>query len=157
MSLGHRIYVRKKYIDIYRNLRSDSQASPRVFTENKDLFTLCCMIGFKSGIRNEIKNTEMLLWSGTLDEHQETVLKAIAIKSSEEESLDILDEPEKVYKIGEQYADRGMEILIEDIFKPYIKEQDDGTLTVVYNANADLLKNIILYVDNINEETSPFN
>lgn len=156
MSLGHRIYVRKKYIDIYRVLRTDSQASPRIFTENKDLFTLCCTIGFKSGKRNELKNTEMLLWSGTFDEHQETVLRAIAVKSSEEESLNILDNPEKVYRIAEQYADSGMEILIKEVFQPYINKQDDDTLTIVYNAKSDLLKAIIHYVDAINEEYSPF-
>ena len=79
------------------------------------------------------------------------------MKASGEESLDILDDPDKVYRIVEQYADRGMEILIEDIFKPYIKEQEDGTLTIVYDAKADLLKNLIHYIDNLNVETSPFN
>lgn len=157
MSLGHRIYVRKKYIDIYRALRSDSQASPRIFTENKDLFMLCCTIGFKSGKRNELKNSEMLLWSGTLDEHQETILRAIAVKSLEEQSLNILDEPDRVYKIAEQYADHGMEILIEDIFQPYINvNENSGNLTIVYDAKADLLKTIIHYVDNLNVESSPF-
>ena len=157
MSLGHRINVRKKYIDIYRALRSDSQASPRVFTENKDLFILCCTIGYKAGKRNEIKNNEMLLWSGTLDEYQETVLRAIAVKASDEENLNILDKPDHVYKIAEKYADHGMELLVENIFKPYIKEQDDGTLTIVYNEKADLLKTIIHFVDNLNEMTNPFN
>jgi hypothetical protein len=156
MSLGSRIYVRKKYIDIYRELRNDKPSSPRIFTENKDLFVLCSTIGFKSEKQNELKNTEMLLWSGTLDENQETVLKAIAVKSSEEKNLSILDNMETVYRISEQYADRGMEILIEEIFQPYIKEKDDGNLTIVYNEKADLLKAIIHYVDSLNEETSPF-
>ncbi|WP_096273381.1 hypothetical protein [Paucisalibacillus globulus] len=156
MSLGHRIYVRRRFIDIYRELRTDKKSSPRIFTENKDLFTLCCTIGYKSGNRNELKNTEMLLWSGTLDEHQETVLRSIAVKSSGEQNLNILDDAEKVYKIAEQYADHGMEILIEEIFKPYIKEQEDGTLTIVYTEKADLLKAIIHFVDSLNEDNSPF-
>jgi|SRR5699024_2328251 len=156
MSMGERIYVRKKYIGIYRALIDDSPASPRIFTKNKDLFTLCTTIGFKSGKKNQIKNTEMLLWSGTLDEHQETVLRSIAVKSSEEQNLNILDEPGKVYKIAEEYADHGMEILIEDIFKPFIKVQDDEMLTIAYNAQADLLKTIIHYVENLVEENSPF-
>lgn len=157
MSLGHRIYVRKKYIDIYRELRTDKPSSPRIFTENKDLFTLCCTIGFRSGQRNELKNAEMLLWSGTLDAEQETVLKAIAVKSSEEQNLNVLDEASKVYKIAEQYADYGMRILIEEIFKPFIKEQEDGTLTIVYNTKSNLLKTIIYYVDSLKEQDSPFN
>ncbi|MET3699835.1 dnd system-associated protein 4 [Bacillus oleivorans] len=156
MSLGNRIYVRKKYIDIYRELRTDKPSSPRIFTENKDLFVLCSTIGFKFGKRNELKNTEMLLWSGTLDEHQDTILKAIAVKSSDEQNLSILDDQEKVYRIAEQYADKGMEILIVEIFQPYIKEQEDGTLTIVYNEKADLLKQLIYYVDSMNEEISPF-
>jgi dnd system-associated protein 4 len=156
MSLGHRIYVRKKYIDIYRELRADKPSSPRVFTENKDLFILCCTVGFKFEKKNELKNTEMLLWSGTFDQHQDTVLKAIAVKSTNEQNLSILDDPESVYRISEQYADKGMEILIEEIFEPYIKEQEDGTLTIVYNEKADLLKGIIHYVDSLNEEINPF-
>lgn len=156
MSLGHRIYVRKKYIDIYRELRSDKPSSPRVFKENKDLFVLCSTIGFKFGEKNELKNTEMLLWSGTLDEHQETVLKAMAVKTSDEKNLSILDEQEKVYRIAEQYADKGMEILIDEIFKEYMKENDDGTLSIVYNESAQLLKQLIYYVEGINEEISPF-
>lgn len=156
MSLGHRIYVRKKYIDIYRALRSDSKASPRVFTGNKDLFILCCTIGFKEGKKNVLKNTEMLLWSGTLNEHQETVLRAIAVKSSDEENLSILDEPEKIYRVAEEYADYGMEILIEDILSPYITPQEDETLTVVYNSQADLLKTIFHYVDSLVAKNSPF-
>ncbi|WP_412974760.1 hypothetical protein [Ornithinibacillus sp. 179-J 7C1 HS] len=157
MSLGHRVYVRKKYIDIYRELRTDKPSSPRIFKENKDLFTLCCTIGFNFGMKsNELKNTEMLLWSGTLDEHQDTVLKAIAIKSTKEKNLSILDNVEDVYRIAELYADHGMEILIEELLKPYIKEQEDGTLSIVYNEKADLLKAIIHYVDSLKEESNPF-
>ncbi|WP_193063710.1 hypothetical protein [Oceanobacillus oncorhynchi] len=156
MSLGNRIYVRKKYIDIYRELRTDKLSSPQIFTENKDLFTLCCTLGFRSGNRNKLKNAEMLLWSGTLDDHQEAVLKVIAVKSSEDRNLNILDDIDKVYKIAEQYADYGMEILIEEIFKPYIKEQESGALTIVYNEKAELLKTIIHYVDSLKEDSSPF-
>ncbi|MFS0671727.1 hypothetical protein AB1K81_00865 [Ornithinibacillus sp. 179-J 7C1 HS] len=105
---------------------------------------------------NELKNTEMLLWSGTLDEHQDTVLKAIAIKSTKEKNLSILDNVEDVYRIAELYADHGMEILIEELLKPYIKEQEDGTLSIVYNEKADLLKAIIHYVDSLKEESNPF-
>lgn len=156
MSLGHRIYVRKKYIDIYRELRIDKPVSPRVFKENKDLFVLCSTIGYKFEHKNQLKNSEMLFWSGTLEDYQETVLKAIAIKSSKEDTLSILDDQEKIYRIAEQYADAGMEILVEQILHPFVKEKEDGTLTIIYNEQTDLLKQLIYYIDSLNEESSPF-
>jgi len=157
MGLAERIFVQKRYIDIFRELRIDKQSSPRIFKENKDLFVLCCTIGFKLNKRsNELKSSEMLLWSNTFDEYQETVLKAIALKSVGNSDLTILDKPAKVYQIAQLYADKGMEILIEEIFKPYIKETKDGTLSIVYNEKAELLEALIHYVYSLNEISDPF-
>ncbi|MGY3716244.1 hypothetical protein ACWE42_12060 [Sutcliffiella cohnii] len=148
MSLGIRVYVSKKYIDIYRELIKDKPSSPKIFNENRDLFTLSCLIGYQSGKSNStVEKREQLLWSGTLDPYQETVLKAIAVKSSDDNTLSVLDKPDEVYKIAEKYADRGMEILVEEVFEDYIEEREDGTLTVVYNNKSLLQKELMYYID----------
>ncbi|WP_079476243.1 hypothetical protein [Marinococcus halophilus] len=157
MSQGHRVYVRKKYIDIYRELRAQKSSSPRIFKDNKGLFVLATTIGFKSGEQKSFQNKEQLMWSDALDDYQQTVIKAIAIKSTNENNLNILNNPEEMYSIAENYANKGMDILIEEVFKDYIKENEDNTLTIAYNEKSQLQRQLAHFVDSLQKENNPFN
>lgn len=147
--LGHRIYVRKKYLGIYRELINERPGSPKIFNENKDLFTLCVTIGYRDGKANDLENRDMLLWSGTLEKNQMTTFKAIALKENEGDPR-IFENIENVFRLIEKYADQGMDILVENVFEDYIEKKEDGILTIVYNQKDRLYlqKSLLHFIDN---------
>lgn len=142
-----RVYANRKYVDIYRGLRSDRPTSPRLFPENKDIFLLCCALGFKFGVRNKIEKREDIIRSNTFDPDQETLLKLIALRSEPDAGFALLDDSDAIIRIAEEYADKGMEILVTTVLSDYVNEREDGTYTLVYTDKSYLQKELFHFVD----------
>ncbi|WP_027416641.1 hypothetical protein [Aneurinibacillus terranovensis] len=144
MSISNiRVKVNKKYQGIYKELTSETSVHHKIFEQHGDLFTLCVCIGYKNNKSNEFKGMD-LFWSHSLNKYQETVIKTIALKSSD--NYEIIHDNDAIIDIVEGYADGGMEILLEEVFKEYVLEKDNGELMLEFSNVNQLEKDIAMYV-----------
>ena len=107
--------------DYARLLEKDS---PFAGKENKDLFIMAMVVGFREGARVELDRKEGFIRIEYLNPNEESIIKAIAV--AEEGGLDILLDKRKVYSIAEEYAAGGIKLLKDKVFSggygSYIKK-----------------------------------
>lgn len=110
------IFKSKKYEDIY-----DVLVNKRHIFKMSELFTLCASLGFKHNnpVPFDNKGTEMR--SEHFKESQLTVLYSIMINSplikADLDSFRDYDFIKNSFKIIEQYAEGGMEIICREVFE----------------------------------------
>lgn len=110
------IFKSKKYEDIYNVLVNKMH----IF-KMSELFTLCASVGFKhnNSVSVDSKGTEMR--SEHFKENQLTALYSIMINSplinADLDSFRDYEFIKSAFKIIEQYAEGGMEILCRDVFE----------------------------------------
>lgn len=140
-----RIRVSKKYVGIYKDLTSDKKnLREPIFKQHADVFVLCCILGFRDGKRVPLEKGEQLFFSHYLTNEEETTLKAIAI-AEKDKNYQILDDEKALVQIVEEYANRGMEILIENVLSNFIRENEDGYY-LQFSENDLLEKGILSFI-----------
>jgi dnd system-associated protein 4 len=97
--------------DYARLLEKDS---PFVGKENKDLFMMAMMIGFREGSRSPLDKKEGFVRIEYLNEKEKSIIKAIVV--AEEGDLSVLANKGKVYSIAEEYAAGGIKLLKNKVF-----------------------------------------
>lgn len=88
----------------------------------KDLFLVCATLGAKEGKRSKIENRNGREFRSTFFSDRERKLAYSIILNDEEYGKDIekfssLDFPREARKLLEEYAEGGMDILVEEVFK----------------------------------------
>ena len=121
------IFKSKKYEDIY-----DVLVNKKHIFKMSELFTLCASLGFKHSepVPFESKGTEIR--SEHFKENHLTALYSIMINSplikADLDSFSDYDFIKNAFKVVEQYAEGGMEILCKEVFeknwKVYTLEED---------------------------------
>lgn len=100
---------------IYDNLRELAEFKS---LDNKDLFIMALVFGYKSGKKRELKSKEKTESGFTreryLTDNDNCILKAIAIQ--QENEVDVIRDIQKVYTIAEEYANEGIYHLKEFVF-----------------------------------------
>lgn len=110
-NIPDRLYVSNK--DDYKRIQE--RDSPLAQKENKYIFMMAMVIGYKEGSRvNLPKGKEEWVRTEYLNSDEKSVIKAIAV--AEEGSLDVLLDKKKVYSIAEEYAAGGIKLLKNSIF-----------------------------------------
>lgn len=86
--------------------------------DNKDLFMMAVVFGYKSGKKRELKSKDKTESGFTreryLSDNDNCILKAIAIK--QENKVDVIRDIQHVYSIAEEYANEGVYHLKDFIF-----------------------------------------
>lgn len=84
--------------------------------ENRIPYMLALTRGFQEGVRLDLEEekTEGFILVKTLKERDKALIKTIAI--SEEEDLSVLNNKKKVFRIADEYAAGGIQLLKERIF-----------------------------------------
>ncbi len=142
-----RVKVNKKYFGIYRDLTSDTNLHSRMFEMHGDIFTLCTTLGFRLGNYKQMETKgEALFWSHNLTSEAELTIKSIAI-SNQSNEYTILENDNSVILIAENYADIGMEILIQRVLYPFIMEESGGFFLKFTNEDC-LEKEILDFIYN---------
>ena len=74
------------------------------------------LIGFKNGLKNEIKDRDPsgFFRTETLNDKEKSLIKTIAI--ADQNDLLVLKDKKKVYRIAEEYAAGGIKILKDKVF-----------------------------------------
>jgi len=131
------IFKSKKYEDIYDKLVNKKH----IFKMN-ELFTLCAALGFKHNKPVPLKSKGTEMRSEHFKENHITALYSIMINSplikAELDSFSDNDFIKNAFKIIEQYAEGGIEILCREVFE---KNWNGYELTVDYEYyDVDLLR-----------------
>lgn len=111
MSYPKIIYRTKNDKESYEELKEDP-----IFSElqNKDLFLIALTVGYKEKKRKQIdkKDPKGFVRTEYLGPEDWMIVKSVAI---DEESEEVLNKPEIVIQIAEEYAHGGLEFLLEDL------------------------------------------
>jgi hypothetical protein len=106
------IYIKKSQRPDFDILLKDSIFKEK---ENKHVFLLAMLIGFKNGIKIKLTDRDSKGFFRTeyLSDREKALIKAIAI--ADQKSLLILKDKKKVYSIVEEYAAGGIKILKDKV------------------------------------------
>lgn len=94
--------------------RLKDKDSPFSDNDNWELFMMALIVGYESGTPIALEKKLGYAQAVTFDETDLSIIKAIAVK--ETGSLDVLINKSKVFSIAEQYANAGIELLVEKVF-----------------------------------------
>lgn len=153
------IYTSKKWKDFYQALctnrnNTDGLNMP-IFDKYTNLYTLCCVIGFKKNKRTPLETKESLFTLEQIDENDEwPVLLSIAWLSGIKD-LSVFANTKEMLNVCSEYAETGIEILanmypMNSLFKDgqliTNKEPDDfkyDLITAISALKNDYLEEII--------------
>ena len=109
-----RVFVRKKDIDDFRVLQQEKDSN-FYKKDNKSIFLMAMILGFNNKQRIPFDKREEFVRMEYFSQEDKSLMKAIAIKSSEK-GLKVLLDPQAIYSIAEQYAAGGIGYLKEMVF-----------------------------------------
>jgi len=101
-------------------------------SDHAEVFILSMSIGFKDKRRTALEDAYPLINMNSLSEDQEWLIKALAI--SETGGVDILNQPRQIIKIAEEYANGGIDILYDRIYRgagEYAKRLEEELRSIV--------------------------
>ncbi|MBL4953032.1 hypothetical protein JK635_12490 [Neobacillus sp. YIM B02564] len=109
------LYTSKKYEEIYFHLNQKYEI------KYQDLFLLCATLGFKKNRKASIGERGRELRTNYLNTRQKATVYSIILSDEElGRNIEAFDEddgfPKKARKRLEEYAEGGMEILVEEVF-----------------------------------------
>lgn len=141
-----------EYEVYFKSLGKSDKDNEKLFNSMKDVYMLAVVIGFKYKKKKEIKRASSdPIKLDIFDEHDKVIMDIIALyENIHEKDLSLLrsDKEDEKYKLIEEYANAGIEILIREIcnkgsrlddlknfaktFSPIIEGNDD-ILDVLFN------------------------
>lgn len=108
-------YTSKKYEEIYIHLNSELKLG------YKHIFLLCATLGAKNNRKSPIDNNGREFRSSYLTNEEENILYSIILNDSDIgrniEAFNDRDSQVQMRKLLEQYAEGGMDILVDEVFK----------------------------------------
>ncbi|WP_078427507.1 hypothetical protein [Alkalihalobacterium alkalinitrilicum] len=132
------LYTSKKYEEIYFYFNTKFEV------KYQDLFLLCASLGFKKDQKDSIGDRGREFRTNYLNTRQKATAYSIILSDSELgrniEAFSDKEFPKKARKRLEEYAEGGMQILVEEVFG---KRWDGNTLDPAYKEyEVDLLSYI---------------
>lgn len=136
----YRVYTKPEYVKVYQRLKG------LVFNEYHTLFALCVYLGYRNKKRIIKAAKKELFWSHTFSAHELTAFHALFVLEGENGDYSLLKDGEKAVGWLQDYANGGMEILLEsDILKRFII-QKDGEIDIDCSSRDNLQKQMMYYV-----------
>lgn len=143
-----------EYEGYFKSLGKPDKDSEKLFNSMKDVYMLALVVGFKYKKRKEIKKTSAdHIKLDIFEEHDKVIMDIIALyENIHEQDLSLLrlDRQDEKYKLIEEYANGGMEIIIREIcnkgnsidslkkfaqsLSPQVEGKDD-ILDILFNIN----------------------
>lgn len=109
-----------EYEVYFKSLGKPEKNQDKLFNYMKDVYMLALTVGFKYKKRKEIKKASAdPIKLDIFDEHDKVIMDIIALyENIHEKDLSLLrsDREDDKYKLIEEYANGGMEILIREIY-----------------------------------------
>ena len=143
-----------EYEAYFKSLGKPDKGEEKLFNSMKDVYMLALVLGFKYKKRKEIKRASSdPIKLDIFEEHDKVIMDIIALyENINEQDLSLLrsDREDEKYKLMEEYANGGMEIIIREIcnkgsrlddLKNFVKslspglEGKDDILDILFNIN----------------------
>lgn len=113
MSGDIRVRTDEKYRGLYNDLKNFAVG------DMHELFFLCACLGFKAGKKKALGGSgEDRFWSRTITPEEYACYYAIILEEHSMDLISIQDDKEVLFEI-EEYANAGMEILLEEFLSDY--------------------------------------
>jgi len=109
-----KFYVDVKAHKLFRNL-VDQPYSPFYNKDIKDVFIFAMSLGFRMNKRKPLEKKKDIADIDVFKEHEKTLIRCIA--SQVEGKIDILIDEAKIFRIAEEFANGGIDILHDLIFE----------------------------------------
>jgi len=137
--------IRVKTETRYRQLYSDLKNF--VLGDSHELFFICTCLGYKAKKRkllSGVKSDRERFWSDTITPKEWACYKAIILKESNFD-LKAIQDDKATLQIIEEYANGGMEILIEECLKDYVIAKD-GALQLDKSSSKELPRHFLYHL-----------
>lgn len=134
-----RVRTDRRHRTLYNDFRNF------VAKEMHEIFFLCACLGYRSGKRKALgKNGDDRFWSSTITPEEYASYYAMLIELNEMD-FSAISEDKAVIASMEEYANGGMDILLEDILADYILDQGED-LRLDPSCSKELPKVLLAYV-----------
>jgi hypothetical protein len=149
MKMDDNIRVRtdRKYQTLYNDLKNFA------FGDMHEIFFLCVSLGYKAKKQKSLgKDRDERFWSRTITPDEWACYYAIMIEANNMDFSSIQDD-KQVIACMEEYANAGMEILLDEFLSGYIVNGSEGP-TLVSSGSQELPKIVLSYIYEQLPETS---
>lgn len=119
-----RVTVSPEFKDIYKGLKTSASIE-----EYHELFFLCVCLGCKTNRVKPLSKKEALFWSNTIKPVEWCSYYSIFLHKNNMKFEDLGNDEEVIF-LMQEYANGGMEFLIEDFLHDYIKKNSSGQYIV---------------------------
>lgn len=123
MSSDIRVKVSSVYKEIYTGLKNYAVG------DFHELFFLCVCLGYKNNKKIQEQKKEDCFWSRTITSDEWHVYYSLFLHSNHMD-FSKLESDGDVISFMEDYANGGMEILIDEFLKDYVKKDSSGRFIV---------------------------
>lgn len=133
-----RVKVPSVYKGIYNGLKNHAVG------DFHELFFLCVCLGYKHAKKPQIKKKEDCFWSKTITPDEWHVYYSLYVHSNNM-NLGSLGNDEDIVLLMQDYATGGMEVLIDEFLRDYVKKDSSGYYIVDHTdqISKELLMTII--------------
>lgn len=134
-----RVRTDRRHRTLYNDLRNF------VAKDMHEIFFLCACLGFRVGKRKPLgRDGDDRFWSSTITPEEYASFYAMVIESSDMNFSAIADD-KSVIAAMEEYANAGMQILLEDVLADYTLDRGDD-LRLDGSCSKELPKVLLAYV-----------
>lgn len=121
----------KAFIDLYSRTQPKGGKAPppetHPFNRMVDFWFFSFCLGIKEGKKREIKNFEKIITGEILSRNPERITFIESTLITETESINIIDDPKKMMKLANEYANYGISELVEILRNGRSKALDNVT------------------------------
>lgn len=139
MDSNIRVRTDRRHRTLYNQIRSHALG------DNHELFFLCVCLARKHKAPKSLgRSGDDRFWSGTIEPEEWCCYYAIVLEETDMDFEHVADDKSVIGRI-EEYANGGMEILINDCLKDYLSASYDDELSLDMNAAHELPKTLLGY------------
>jgi len=109
-----KFFVDKRAYELFKKL-IEEEHSPFYGMDFKDVFIFAMALGYATKRRKPLESKRELAYIDVFNDLQQALIKSIAITT--ERKLEVLMNEKEIFRIAEEYANEGIYMLYELIFK----------------------------------------
>jgi hypothetical protein len=136
-----RVKTEVKYRELYRAMKEHG-----AITDSHELFFVCACLGFSRGKREPLERADDRFWSHTISATEWSCSYAMMMQLSNFD-LSVLVDDTAMVSVIQEYANAGMELLIEGFLGNYIfRSSGDVSFQLDPNCAKTLPKDFLYYI-----------
>lgn len=135
-----RVFTEVKHKELYNNLKTLD-----VVSDFHDLFFVCASLGYARALRKPFEQRDERFWSRTITPSEWACYYAMILHNRENDITAIRDDKVVLAEI-EEYANAGMQILINEFLVDFLVPGRRGTELQISASVKDLPKEFLSYV-----------